>query len=173
MRLTGAGRPGAGLAVAALLLSAAPAFADEGAWASMVGFGPLVVQPPEGQGLQRGHVLLQSLYGFTDRWNYEGTLNIDFGRGEVGLFVGSVSEYVVYRTNHLRWNVGLGTALRVPIWPKVGWELGPLAESALRWTIGWGFGLSLSLQASFLWDLQTGAQRGFFLYPSLAFFAEL
>lgn len=160
--------------LALLLVTIAPvALADEGAWGSHLGGGVAWRSDASASPRLLGAVVLESTYGITDRWNYEGTLTLDFAGGQGGVLLGSASEYVLYRSNHLRWNAGLGLSLRLASAPVPEAQGGVLAETALRWTVSWGFGVGASLQATWLWDLKTGGSRGLWVYPALATFMEL
>ncbi len=159
------------LAWVALAALSARARAEEGAWVSIVSAGPAVSVATGGPTLAQASLLLESAYGITDRVNSEGAVLVGYwtGRGAVMLSLGG--EYVVYNSNHWRWNLGTGLEGRIPFMSQAGLTLGPGLETALRWLALWGFGFSLEVHASYQWDVKSGA-GGLFLYPALGMYSE-
>jgi hypothetical protein len=145
--------------------------AEEGVYSAYAGGGVALQLGPDPA--LRGNVLLQSVYGLTNTLNWEAPLFLEIGETHAVSF-GSGLEYVFPHTNHLRFNVGVGVALRVPFDPATRVGAGPFAESAIRWLFAWGLGLSASLHAVCPFDLHEPLHSpGIEIYPSLALYEEL
>lgn len=153
-------------------IAGAPAWAEEGAFASFVGGGATFQTGLEPFGI-RAAVLLKSSYGLSNRLNVQGPLLLDFDRGGPRLLLGSGVEYALVDTERIRWVLGGGAALRAPLTQPLGFDAGPYAHSALRWRSNWIFGCSLELHAAPLWGLSGGSFRGLLLSPVLAVLMEV
>jgi hypothetical protein len=103
----------------------------------------------------------------------EGPALLDVEGGTVTASLGSAIEFVVHRTNHWRWNLGIGTVLRVPLSPATPVSVGPLAETALRWLFVWGTGLSLSVHALAPIVVVHEPSPQVIVIPTLALYTEL
>jgi hypothetical protein len=153
------------------LVFAPPAFADEGAYLFVAGpgasFRPVASQPGMGATL-----FAESVFGLTDRWNWEAPLWVDLLNSRVDLSLGGGMEYVFLRAGRWQWNVGGGTLASIPLGPLGPVEFGPYLEAAIRMKIIWGLGVGLETHAGYLWAID-GSVRTPFGGAALAVHYEL
>jgi hypothetical protein len=157
--------------ILALLFAAGPARAEEGVYTGLVG-GGMTLRLEQEAVTYAPNVLLKSVYGFTDRWNWDGPLLIELG-DEKAIVGGNGLEFVYHGTNHWRMNVGVGGMLRVPLDSSAPLLAGPYAETAVRWLVWWGVGFSVELHLAYAVELREPARPGELdVSPGLAIYQE-
>lgn len=151
--------------IAALVL---PALAAAEPWVySAHGSGGVAV--PVGGGDEAapvGTVLLQSVFSLSDAFNVEGTLLFELGRGGAGA-LGLGAEYVYFRSNHWRLQVGAGLAARLTFQAPLAWDLCPYLATSVRWRFAWGLGAVLGVHV-----FAPLSAVSFRVVPSLGLFQE-
>ena len=127
-----------------LLSWSSHAAAEEGVYRALADGGVGVRLEPGSPADAGGALVLESTYGLTDRFNWEGPLLVDFGR-DAALTVGSGLEYVYFGTNHWRMDVGMGVGARTGLFTAEPWRLAPYTKASVRWLFTWGIGASLGI----------------------------
>ena len=129
------------LALAFVLVSAAPALAEEGVFTGALGGGAAVTlsDSPSAQGL----VSLSGRYGISDRLNLEVPLDLALGAGPPEVLLGVGFGGVAWQTNHWRFSAGGGLAGDYSVAHHGPWSWGPYVQASLRWLAFWGVGFSL------------------------------
>jgi hypothetical protein len=158
--------------LAALVAAAGTARAEERVYTGLVG-GGMTLQLDSDAVSFAPNLLFKSVYGFTDRLNWDGPLLIDLG-DRSAITGGTGLEYVYHGTNHWRLNVGAGGMLRLPFDPSGTLRAGPYAETAVRWLVWWGVGFSLELHVAYSVEIghPTGNPGELDITPGLAMYQE-